>query len=104
MASITLNGVIVYDLDDRQYHFKDHFTADDFPGGVWNTDYSHYVLVCKHMTTVEVPNDIDLITPQLHDLDRQEADLAVKYHAAKTQIAAKRQSLLAIECDPTITV
>lgn len=98
MATIKIEGVIVYDAESRQYSFKDWLKRSDFTDGVFAGSVSTYVFVCEYTATVPVPNSLDLITPQLHGLDRQEADLAAKYQAAKTEIAAKRQSLLAIEC------
>jgi hypothetical protein len=100
--TIKIEGVIVYDPERREYAFKDWLQPDDFPDGVYSSEYSTYVLIAPYTIEAERPDDFDTVRPQLRALDRQEADLSAKYLAAKTEIEAKRQSLLAIECDPQV--
>lgn len=98
MATIKIEGVIVYDAKAKEHVFKEWLRADDFKDGMYISEYSTFALIAPYTIEANEPKDFDIITPQLRDLDRQEADLSAKYRAAKTQIEAKRQSLLAIEC------
>lgn len=98
MATIKIEGVVVYDTKAQKYIFVDWLEPSHFQSGAYQSDYFSYVLVCPYTVKVAEPEDLDVVTPQLRDLDRQESDLTATYQAAKTQIEAKRQNLLAIEC------
>jgi hypothetical protein len=98
MATIKISGCIVYDSNDTKHKFADWLKPEYFSDEVYESCVRGLVLICPHTIEIDEPENLDLITPQLRDLDRQEADLSAKYQAAKTQIEAKRQSLLAIEC------
>ena len=98
MATIKVEGVIVYDAQEGKYSFRDWIKPQYFSDVAFERCVQGLVMICPHAIEVDEPDDLDIITPQLRELDRQEADLAAKYQAAKTEIAAKRQSLLAIEC------
>jgi len=103
MPTITITGVIVYRPEQRSYSFMDFLAPSDFEDGQWSAGSGMtYVLICPHTITIEAPANLDLITPQLKALDEQERAAAAAYTALKTQLEAKRQSLLAIECDPEV--
>ena len=97
---ISINGVIVYDVNDKKYSFKDYLEVADFTDGVFQSKYSHYVLVGEHTITAALPDGFDTIKPQLDSLDRQEHKLTLQYQQALNHIKVQRNNLLALEHTP----
>ena len=90
-------GVIVFDANRKKYRFLDHLDATNFTDGVFQSDYSHYVLVAEHELVAEIPAGFDTVKPQLDHLDHQEREITLKYHQALNHIQVQRNNLLAIE-------
>lgn len=98
MAKIEkIEGVIVFDLDAGEYQFLDYLHEGKFENGVYFTEYMKVIFVANHTIEISIPDDFDIIKPQLAALDAQETELTAKYQAALTQIQVKRNNLLAIE-------
>lgn len=98
MAKIEkIEGVIVFDLDSMEYGFKSYADESWFKDGMYQSEYSKWVFVANHTIEISIPEDFDIIKPQLAALDAQETELTAKYQSALTQIQVKRNNLLAIE-------
>jgi len=103
IRTITISGVIVFDTQERKHTFVHYLTPKSFQDGVFTlTKDCQYIFVCEHTITAAEPEGLDLVTPQLKALDEQEKAAGAAYAAVKTQIEARRQSLLALECDPQV--
>lgn len=96
--NIKMSGCIVYEMTLREYKFISWLKPENFTNDLYADVCKNYILICGHTIEVDA-GEVDLITPQLRNLDRQESELSAKYQAAKIQIEARRQSLLAIECE-----
>ena len=89
----TIKGVIIFDVDAKEYGFREYFEESDFQEGVWN----NYVFVANHEITFSLPDGFDTIRPQLASLDAKEKELTLQYNQALNHIQAQRNNLLAIE-------
>ena len=96
MTQKIMEGMIYYDVDRKSYHFGT-FPKEYFDEGVWQGDHVHYIFVCDHTLTFDLPDNFDAITPQLNALDAKEKELKIQYHQALEHIKVQRNNLLAIE-------
>lgn len=95
----TIRGVIVFDVDAKEYGFRDWLEESDFVDGSYQTEFSHYVFVANHEITFALPDGLDTVGPQLKALDAKEKELTLKYNQALHHIQVQRNNLLAIEHD-----
>lgn len=96
MTQKKIEGMICYDVHNKKFGFET-FKKDFFEDGVWRGDHVHYIFVCDHTLTFELPENFDTITPQLNALDAKEKELKIQYHQALEHIKVQRNNLLAIE-------
>lgn len=89
----TIKGVIVFDVDTKEYSIKDYLKESDFQDGVWR----NYVFVANHEITFSLPDGFDTIRPQIAALDAKEKELTLQYNQALNHIQVQRNNLLAIE-------
>lgn len=97
MTQKNIDGLIYYNVDSKQYRFAS-FPKDYFVDGVWQGEYMHYIFVCDHTLSFDLPEGFDTVTPQLNALDAKEKELKIQYHQALEHIKVQRNNLLAIEC------
>lgn len=95
----TIKGVIVFNINLKEYSFKDYLEESDFVDGSFRTEYSNYVLVANHEITFHLPEGFDTVGPQLAALDAKEKELTLQYNQALNHIQVQRNNLLAIEHD-----
>lgn len=90
-----IDGIIYFDISRKEFDFSASFIKRwfDDEGGQWNG----YIFVAEHSIEIDMPDDFDLIGPQLAALDVKEAELNLQYNQAIKQIKCERNSLLAIE-------
>lgn len=90
-----IEGVIVFDIEDKRNKFTTYPRASMFKDGAYISEYLKYVFVCEHTIEYESP-DVDLVKSQLAALDEQEKELNLKYNQALQHIKVARNNLLAI--------
>lgn len=95
----TIKGVIVFDVNRKEYSFIDWLEESDFVDGSYQTEFSHYVFVANHEITFSLPEGFNTIKPQLVALDAKEKELTLQYNQALRHIQVQRNNLLAIEHD-----
>lgn len=93
----TIKGVIAFDVNTKEYSFKDYLEESDFVDGSYQTDYSNYVFVANHEITFSLPDGLDTVGPQIKALDAKEKELTLQYNQALHHIQVQRNNLLAIE-------
>lgn len=95
----TIKGVIVFDVNRKEYCIRDWLEESDFVDGLYKTQYSHFVFVANHKITFDLPDGFDAVGPQLAALDAKENELTLQYNQALQHIQTQRNNLLAIEHD-----
>lgn len=93
MTQKNIDGLIYYDVGRNKYCFST-FPKAYFNDGVFKNDYVHYIFVCDHTLSFDLPEGLDTATPQLTALEAKEKALQQELE----QIKAQRNNLLAIEC------
>src|SRR5690625_4134397 len=96
MTQKNIEGLIYYDVGKNTYCFG-NFPKEFFVDGVWEDEYVHYIFVCDHTLSFDLPENFDAVTPQLNALDAKEKELKIQYHQALENIKVQRNNLLAIE-------
>ena len=96
MTQKNIEGLIYYDVGSKQYFFGT-FPKEYFVDGVWQGEHVHYIFVCDHTLTFDLPEGFDTVTLQLNALDAKEKELKIQYHQALEHIKVQRNNLLAIE-------
>jgi len=96
MTQKNIEGLIYYDVDSNTYRF-DTFSKEYFDEGLWIGEHVHYIFVCDHTLTFDLPEGFDTTTSQLNALDAKEKELKIQYHQALEHIKVQRNNLLAIE-------
>lgn len=84
----------------RKYSWEDTWTVDFGPEGMDEPSdpcAATYVKVRAHTLTIDVPDNIDLVTPQVDAIRKQMAEIRAKSEAALTEMQGRINSLLAIE-------
>lgn len=94
---IQLKGVVFFNVDDNAYGFSHHLSKESFIEGVITTEYVTYVYIAEHTITVDLPCDLDLVSPQLKALDAKEKELRFEFNQALNHIKVQRENLLSIE-------
>jgi len=97
MTQKNIEGMIYYDVISKEYCFG-NFPKEYFVDGVWKGEHVHFIFVCDHTLTFDLPENFDTVTPQLNALDAKEKELKIQYHQALEHIKVQRNNLLAIEC------
>lgn len=92
-----IEGVVFFDCQTKQMNFSGTFRKSFFDDGVWKAEYSTYIFIAEHSIELDMPDDFDIIGPQLAVLDDKENELNLQYKQAIKQIKCERNSLLALE-------
>lgn len=93
-----IEGVIVFNVDNKKYEFTEYPKKDKFKDGVYVSDYLNFVFVREHTIEFE-SGGVDLVKPQLNSLDAKEKELTIQYNQALQHIKVQRNNLLAITND-----
>lgn len=102
--SVTVTVCLVYDLDAQRFSVKDYFSREDFDeNGLYTSEYSKYLYAGEHEVTLPVEIVADPVRAQIAALDEEERDAKAKLAALLTDIARRRNNLLAIDMDPALT-
>jgi len=96
MTQKNIEGMICYDVRNKKFGFET-FPKSFFEDGVWKGEHVHYIFVCDHTLSFDLPEGFDTVTPQLNALDAKEKELKIQYHLALEHIKVQRNNLLAIE-------
>lgn len=94
---IEIKGSFAFDVNKKRFVFLSEWGREMFEKGFHKSDYSHYILVSYESISFDVPEDFDVIKPQLDALDSQEKELTFQYNQALQHIRVQRNNLLALE-------
>lgn len=92
-----IEGIVYFDIGAKRFDFGAGWDKDWFVDGVWSSCGGGYSFIAEHTINIELPDDFDIIAPQLQFLDAKEKELTLQYNQAIKQIKCERNSLLAIE-------